>query len=149
MWNPLGFQVIDKFPDGVAMNANYFTENILCPLEEKIFPEGRATHGRRPVMQIDNAPVHNCGMTTSFLADHTMVRLQHPLCWPDLAPSDFYLFSTVTEKVEDIEMVDETDLFYWLQELLNDIQIRELREVFSAWIKRLVDVSEGDGSYIS
>jgi hypothetical protein len=23
MWNPLGFHVIDKLPDGVTMNANY------------------------------------------------------------------------------------------------------------------------------
>jgi hypothetical protein len=40
-------------------------------------------------------------------------------------------------------MVDEEDLFYRLQELLNDIPIRELRKVFIAWNKRLVDVSRG------
>jgi hypothetical protein len=34
-WNPRGFHVIDKLPDGVTMNANYFTENILGSLEEK------------------------------------------------------------------------------------------------------------------
>jgi hypothetical protein len=35
MRNSFGFHVIDKLPDGVTMNANYFTENILGPLEEK------------------------------------------------------------------------------------------------------------------
>jgi hypothetical protein len=35
MWYPLGFHVIDKFPDGVTMNASYFNENIMGPLEEK------------------------------------------------------------------------------------------------------------------
>jgi hypothetical protein len=84
---------------------------------------------------MDNAPVHNHGMTTSFLADHNMVRLHHPPYSPDLAPSDFYFFLTVKEKLKDIEMVDEEDLFYRLQELLNDIPIRELRKVFTAWIK--------------
>jgi hypothetical protein len=46
MWNPIGFHVIDKFPDGVTMKVNYFTENILGPLEEKISPDGRTVHGR-------------------------------------------------------------------------------------------------------
>jgi hypothetical protein len=55
----------------------------------------------------------------------------------------------VKAKLKNIEMVDEEDLFYRLQDLLNDIPIRELRTVFTAWIKRLVDVSKGDGSYIS
>jgi hypothetical protein len=96
-------------------------------LEEKIFPDGR-----RLVVHMDNAPVHNCGMTISFHADHNLVRLQHPPYSPDLASSDFYLFQTVKEKLKNIEMVDEKDLFYRLQELLNDIPIRELRKVFTA-----------------
>jgi hypothetical protein len=47
------------------------------------------------------------------------------------------------KKLKHIEMADEEDLFYRLQELLNDIPIRELRKVFAAWINRLVDVSKG------
>jgi hypothetical protein len=49
----------------------------------------------------------------------------------------------------DIEMVDEKDLFYRLQRLLNDNPIRELRKVFTTWIKRLVNLRKRDGSYIS
>jgi hypothetical protein len=72
MWNRLGFHLIDKLPDGVVMNANYFAENILGPLEQKIFKDGRA-HGRRLVVHMDNVPVHNYRMTTSFRADYNMV----------------------------------------------------------------------------
>jgi hypothetical protein len=90
-------------------DANYFTENIIGTLEETIFPDGRAAHGRRLVVRMNNAPVHNCGMTTNFLADHNMVRLRHPPYSPDLAPNDFYLFPTVEEKLKEVEMVDEED----------------------------------------
>jgi hypothetical protein len=69
----------------------------------------------RFVVQLVNAPVHNYGMTTSFLADQNMVRLQHPPYSPDLAPSDFYLFPTVKEKPKDMEIVDEENVFYRLQ----------------------------------
>jgi hypothetical protein len=148
MWNPFGFHAIDKLPASVTMSANRFTENIPSPFEEKIFPDGREAHGRRLVVHLDDAPVHNHRMKASFLADHNMVRLQHPYS-RDLARSDFYLFPAVKEKLKDIKMVDEEDLFYQLQELLNDTPIRELRKVFAGWIKRLVDVSKGDRSYIS
>jgi hypothetical protein len=78
-----------------------------------------------------------------------MVRLKYPPYPPDVARSDFHLFWTVKEKLKDIEMVDEEDLFYRLQELLNDIPIRELRKVSTAWVKRFVDVSERNGNYMS
>jgi hypothetical protein len=55
----------------------------------------------------------------------------------------------VKEKRKDPKMVDEEDLVYRLQELLNDIPIRELCKVFTARIKRFVDASKGNGSYIS
>jgi hypothetical protein len=35
-WNPRGFHVIDKLPDGVTMNANSFTENIMRRLKKNI-----------------------------------------------------------------------------------------------------------------
>jgi hypothetical protein len=59
------------------------------------------------------------------------------------------LISDSERKIKDIEMIDEADLFSRLQELLIDIPIRELCKVFTVWIKRLVDVNKGDGSYIS
>jgi hypothetical protein len=71
-------------------------------------------------------------MTTSFFADHNMMRLQYPLYLPDLAPNDFYILPTVKEKLKNIEIVDEEGLFYRLQELLNDILFRESRKVFTA-----------------
>jgi hypothetical protein len=38
--------VIDKLPEGVTMNANYFTENILRPLKKKYSRmEGRRMEG--------------------------------------------------------------------------------------------------------
>jgi hypothetical protein len=42
IWNPFGFQVVDKLPTGTKMNSDYFTTNILEPLEQKIFPNGKS-----------------------------------------------------------------------------------------------------------
>jgi hypothetical protein len=72
-----------------------------------------------------------------------MIRLKQPPYSPDLAPSDFYLFPTIKERLTDVQMVDEEDLFYQLRELLNDIPVRELRKVFDTGIKRLMAVTRG------
>jgi hypothetical protein len=78
-----------------------------------------------------------------------MVRLKHHPYSPDLAPSDFYLFPTITEKLTDIRMVDEGDLFERLHELLKAIPRKELDKVFGIWINRLMIVSQSDGADIS
>jgi hypothetical protein len=44
MWNPSGFYVIDRFPNDAKMNSDYFVPNIFIPLEQAIFPRGRAPH---------------------------------------------------------------------------------------------------------
>jgi hypothetical protein len=44
IWNPTGFYVVGRLPNDNKMNSTYFVRNILTPLEEAIFPQGRAPH---------------------------------------------------------------------------------------------------------
>jgi hypothetical protein len=46
IWNSLGFQAVGKLSTGTKMNNDYFTTNILEPLEQKIFLNGRKLHGK-------------------------------------------------------------------------------------------------------
>jgi hypothetical protein len=46
IWNPSGFYVIDRLANHAKMNGAYFVTNILIPLEQAIFPRGRAPHER-------------------------------------------------------------------------------------------------------
>jgi hypothetical protein len=148
-WNALGFQVVDKLPTGAKMNSDYFITNILEPFEQKIFPNGRNPQAKRLTVHLDNCSVHTSGASEVFTAEHHMIRLKHPSYSPDLAPSDFYLFSTIKERLTDIQMVGEEDVFDQLRELLNEIAVRELTKVFSTWIKRPTAVTRSSGSYIS
>jgi hypothetical protein len=149
IWNPLGFQAIDKLVIGTKMNSDYFITNILEPLEQKIFPNRRKPPAKRLTVHLDNFSIRTSGTSEVFMAEHNMIQPKHPPCSPDLVPSDFYLFPTIKERRTDIEIVEDEDLFYRLRELLNEIPVRELRKVFGTWIKRLMAVTRGDGSYIS
>jgi hypothetical protein len=76
-----------------------------------------------------------------------MRRMPQPPYSPDLAPSDFYLFPTVKERLERIQPADEDQFFESLQEILNGLDHEELNAVFQAWVRRLQEGSEGNGDY--
>jgi histone-lysine N-methyltransferase SETMAR len=148
MWNPTGFYVIDRLPNGTKLNSAYFVTNILIPLQEAMFTQGSAAHQKRLVIHLDNCSVHTSRVSTEWLEEHDMRRMPQPPYSPDLVPSDFYLFPTVKERLERIQLADEDQFFESLQEILNDLDHEELNTVFRAWVRRVQEVSEGNRNYV-
>jgi hypothetical protein len=149
LWNPLRFHVVDKLRTGAKMESDYFTTNVLGSIGQKVFPTGRNPHAKRLEIHLDACSIHTSRTTEEYIRQHNMIQRQHPTYSSDLAPSDFYLFATIKEKPKDIQMADEEDLFYRLQEILNSISGKELDKIFGIWINRLMIVSSGSGAYIS
>jgi histone-lysine N-methyltransferase SETMAR len=131
------------------MDSDYFTTNILGPLKQKVFPTGRHPQAKRLTIHLDNCSIHTGRTTEEYIRHQNMIRLQHPPYSPDLAPNDFDLFPTIKEKLKGIQMVDEEDLFFRLQEILNSISRKELDQIFGIWINRFMIVSRGNGAYMS
>jgi hypothetical protein len=148
-WSPLGFPVVDKLATGARMDSDDFITNVLAQLERNLFPDGRRLHAKRLMVHLDNCSVHTSGASEVYLAGHRMIRLKHLAYWPDLAPNDFDLLPTVKERLKDIGVVDEEDLFNRLKEILNEIPRKELDIVFGAWSNQLMTVGGSDGGYIS
>jgi hypothetical protein len=86
IWNPTGFYVADRLLNTTKMNSVYFMTNILSPLEEVIFPQGRAPHQKRLVIYLDNCSVHTSRAPTEWLEEHGMRRMPQQPYSPDLAP---------------------------------------------------------------
>jgi hypothetical protein len=130
------------------MNSAYLITNILIPLQESMFPQGRAAQQKRLVIHVVKCSVHTSRVSTEWLKEHDMRRMPQPPYSHDLAPSDFYLFPTVTERLERIQLADEDQFFESLQEILNGLDHEELKAVFRAWVRRVQEVSEGNGDYV-
>jgi hypothetical protein len=107
IWNPTGFYVVDRFPNDIKMNSDYFVTNILISLEQMTFPCRRALHEKRLVVSIDNCSVHTSRGSTDWLEKHGIYRMPDQFYLLNLATSDLYLFSTVKEKLERIHLADE------------------------------------------
>jgi hypothetical protein len=58
------------------------------------------------------------------------------------------LFPTVKEKLEQIQLADEDQLFECRQGVLRGLDQQELNTVFQAWVRRIQEVSEGNGDYV-
>jgi uncharacterized protein YecT (DUF1311 family) len=55
------------------------------------------------------------------------------------------MFPTVKEKLERIQLADEDQFFECLQEMLRGLDQKELNTIFQALVRRLQEVSEGNG----
>jgi hypothetical protein len=132
MWNRDGFHVIDKPPNETKMNNHYFLANILIPLEQSIFPQGRVPHQKRVVVHVYNYPIDMSQVSTEWLNQHNIVHMLEPHYSPDLAPVASTCFATMKEKLRHIALRDEDQLFECLIEILACLDNTELNRVFHA-----------------
>jgi hypothetical protein len=130
MQNPHGFRVIDRPPTGAKANNIYYATQILQPLDQAFFLQGRNPHGMQLVVHADNCSVHRSMTTESFKKTRDMVSMPHPLYSPDLALSEFDLFPTVKETLEHTGISDKDQLFEELHIILRSIPREELEMVF-------------------
>jgi transposase len=94
--NPLGFPLIVALPNGYTFNAEHYRENILAALTQ-LQPED---DGRKLVVLADNARVHTTQKCRTFCEENGLRLAPHPLYSHDLAPSDFFLFGYVKERLK-------------------------------------------------
>jgi hypothetical protein len=61
------------------------------------------------VIHLDNCSIYTSQASTYWFEERVMHRMIHSPYLPDLAPSYFYLFPTVKEKLERMQMIDEDE----------------------------------------
>jgi hypothetical protein len=94
-------------------------------------------------IHLENCSIYTKEATEIYITKHDIIGLKYPRYSPDLAPSDFYLFLIIKERLKDIQMVDEEDISVQclVRELLNGIPRRELAKILGTWINCLMTVS--------
>ena len=77
-----------------------------------------------------------------------LLRLPHPPYSPDLAPSDFFLFGFLKNKLMGYNFNSEEELLSKSYNILKKISRITLEEVFDEWIDRLKLCIELEGHYL-
>ena len=106
-----GFFIVDFLPFDQSYNSEYFITNILEPLSEKrpnIWPSSKT---KKIWLHLDNSKVHNSKLTFSKYEILGFKRTPQPAYSLDVAPSDFYLFGYLEEKLKGHSYNDTDELF--------------------------------------
>jgi histone-lysine N-methyltransferase SETMAR len=101
MWNLIGFHVLKTLRKGSKFNAQYYTNDISVAIAYW----RRQTGDTRPNklwVHSDNARPRTVKMSRDYIGLNRMKQASHPSYSPDLAPSDFFLFSYIKGKADGI-----------------------------------------------
>ena len=79
---------------------------------------GKVSHG---VLLHDNAPVHKCSIVQAPIRKADFVDLNHPAYSPDIAPSDYYLFSKLNEFVRGKNFSGDDGTIDTVEDYLNKL----------------------------
>jgi histone-lysine N-methyltransferase SETMAR len=142
-WNPLGFSLIMILPKGRTFNAEHDRDNILAALTQ-LQPED---DGRKFVVHADNARAHTTQKYRTFCEENGLRLASHPSYSSDLAPSDFFLFGYVKERLKEMMFPSYDELFDATGEVVTCIESETLTAVFEHCMERLEWVSKNNDDY--
>lgn len=136
---------IDMMKKGQSFNTEYFINNVLEPTID----EFRKTSKKKKLkLHLDNCRVHNSKKSNEWYNKNGVVRVPHPLYSPDLAPSDYFLFGYLKEKLAGLSFTSPEELFDAITEILHEIPSDIMNKVFESWIKRCDEIINNNGEYI-
>ena len=91
-WDAEGILLIDYKERNTTVNAEYYAQ-LLNQLRQKIKEKRRGKLSLGVRLLHDNAPVHTAVVAKAAVKDCGFTEVAHPPYSPDLAPSDYFLFS--------------------------------------------------------
>jgi hypothetical protein len=82
------------------------------------------------IIDVDNASPHNSRKSQELLEVNRATRAQHPACSSDRAPSDFFLFGHLKEKLTDYDCGSREDLKSAISSIVDEMGQETLIAVF-------------------
>jgi hypothetical protein len=102
---------------------------------------------KKLILHLDNSPIHTAKVAKAKLSQMPVHFAPHPPYSPDLAPSDFFLFGYLKEKIFGLEFESPEALLAWINAEFERIPTETLEEVFECWITRVQKPIEYQGDY--
>ena len=146
-WDTDGVIHIDYLPRGTTMNGQYYAD-LLVRLRESIKEKRRGKIRRGVLLQQDNAPVHSSKVAMQSVRDCGFELLPHPPYSPDLAPSDFFLFSKLKKELRGQRCDDDDELMLAVEGFCKGHDSAFYREGLEALPRRWTKCIESQGDYV-
>ena len=93
-WDKDGVLLTECLPRGTTINGPCYT-SIIERLRSVIVEKGRGKVSHGMLLLHDNAFIHKCNIVRAAIRQAGFIELNHPVYFPDIAPSDYHLFSNL------------------------------------------------------
>ena len=93
-WDKDGVLLIEYLPLGTTINGSCYA-SIIERLPSVIVEKERGKVSREVLLLHDNAPIHKCKVVQAAIRQAGFIELNHPVYSPDIAPTDYHLFSNL------------------------------------------------------
>lgn len=116
-WDQKGVVYYELLKPGETVNAHRYHQQLIKlrrALREK--RPGYEQRHEKLIFLHDNAPPHKSKMVRNYLETLNWEVLPHPAYSPDLAPSDYYLFSSMGHALGEQHFDSYEDVGKWLDE---------------------------------
>ena len=143
-WDFQGIIHWELLPRNTTVSAELYCEQ-LGRLRQALI---KKRPGPRKVRLLhDNAKPHTAMLTRQTLEKFRWEVLPHPTYSPDLAPSDYYLFRSLSNHLRGKHFDEPTDLKQWIDDFFNQKSPDFYRSGIIELERRWRYVVDNDGAY--
>jgi histone-lysine N-methyltransferase SETMAR len=144
-WSVSGIVYWELLPEKSTITATKYCLQLMNIASEI---QKRSLQQRKIFFHHDNARPHVANVVKSKIASLGWELLPHPPYSPDLAPSDYHLFRSLTNDIRDRNFDNETDLKSYLQDFFDsktpEFYANGIRDLPRRWRQ----VINSNGTYI-
>ena len=147
-WDKDGVLLTEYLPRGTTINGPYYA-SIIERLRSVILEKRPRSKVSRGVLLLhDNAPIHKCNIVQAAIRQAGFIELNHPAYSPDIAPTDYHLFSNLKKFLRGKNFSSDDEAITTVEDYLTDLN----SEFFCKGIQSLNDrwqrVVASQGQYI-
>lgn len=137
--------LVHYLESGTSINDTYYRDECLKTLVRNLCKKRPSAETRGIQVHHDNARPHVSGIVLDYLCEVKLNVMAHPPYSPDLAPSDFWLFTRLKRNLSTYP--DARSLARAITMELDSIPIEEYQKTFHKWIERMKLCVEHQGNY--
>ena len=134
-----------EVPSGLSIDGIYYRDECLKPLLKNLSKKRPSSGTNGVKLYHDNARPHVKNIVFDYLREEKIKLMAHPPYSPDLAPSDFWLFGYLKDRLGSYP--DAASLSKAITKELNAVPIEEYRKTFEKWIERMKLCIEHQANY--
>lgn len=146
-WDCDGILLIDYLAKGSTINALYYA-NLLRQVRKAVVEKRRGKLRKGILFLQDNAPVHTARVARQALKEIGFDEIDHPPYSPDLAPSDYFLFSNLKRELRGKRFGSDEEMKAAVQEHFEGQSKEYFFNGLKALYKKCKKCIELEGDYI-